>query len=46
MKRLSLEELKAKAGKNVVLNVESINGGEDRIPPPKTKPLYPCTERA
>ena len=28
MKRLSLEELKAKAGKNVISNVEAINGGE------------------
>jgi hypothetical protein len=28
MKRLSLEELKAKAGKNVITQLEAINGGD------------------
>ena len=46
MKRLSLEELKAKAGKNVILGVEGINGGDVRVPKPPEKDRYPCTERA
>ena len=32
MKRLSLEELKAKAGKNVISQLEYINGGEMGAP--------------
>jgi hypothetical protein len=52
MKRLSLEELKAMAGKNVITQLEYINGGDegddelDRVPKPPEKPRYPCTERA
>jgi hypothetical protein len=41
MKRLSLAELKAKAGKNVVNKVESVNGGYTPIQLPPVKPM-PC----
>jgi hypothetical protein len=39
MKRLSLEELKAKAGKNVITQLEAIKGGEADYPP---FPVAPC----
>ena len=42
MKRLSLEELKATAGKNVISRMEDFNGGDSRppikLPPPKPMP--------
>ena len=38
MKKLSLEELKATAGKNVISNVEAVKGGI-KFPP---YPVMPC----